>query len=65
MTPALFLPAGLFALAALAIPLVLHIARRTESRTVEFAALRWLEARPKPRRSLRRSPPHNRLIMRP
>ncbi|MBX9616671.1 MAG: BatA domain-containing protein [Caulobacteraceae bacterium] len=53
MTPALLLPAGLFALAALAIPLVLHIARRTESRTVEFAALRWLEARPKPRRSLR------------
>jgi hypothetical protein len=53
MTPALLLPAGLFALTALAIPIVLHIARRTESRTVEFAALRWLEARPKPRRSLR------------
>lgn len=53
MTPALLFPVGLVALAALAIPLVLHIARRTESRTVEFAALRWLEARPRPRRSLR------------
>jgi hypothetical protein len=53
MSPALLFPAGLIALAALAIPIVLHIARRTESRTVDFAALRWLEARPKPRRSLR------------
>jgi len=53
MSPALLFPAGLIALAALAIPIVLHIARRTESRTVDFAALRWLEARPKPPRSLR------------
>lgn len=52
MSPALLLPAGLAALAALAIPLVIHIARRTESRTVDFAALRWLDAAPKPRRSL-------------
>lgn len=53
MSPALLLPAGLAALLALAIPVVIHIARRTESRTVEFAALRWLDAAPKPRRSLR------------
>ncbi len=49
MSPALLLPAALAALAALLIPLIIHIARRTESRTVDFAALRWLEARPKPR----------------
>lgn len=53
MSPALLLPVGLVALVALAIPIVLHIARRTESLTVEFAALRWLEALPRPRRSLR------------
>lgn len=50
MSPALLLPLGLGALAALLIPMVIHIARRTESRTIAFAALRWLEARPKPRR---------------
>lgn len=49
MSPALLLPAALGALAALLIPLIIHIARRTESRTVDFAALRWLEAKPKPR----------------
>ncbi|WGM31933.1 BatA domain-containing protein [Brevundimonas sp. NIBR11] len=52
MSPGLFLPAGLAALLALAIPVVIHIARRTEARTVDFAALRWLDAAPKPRRSL-------------
>ncbi|MGV3577910.1 BatA domain-containing protein [Brevundimonas sp.] len=52
MNPALLLPAGLAALLALAIPVVIHIARRTEARTVDFAALRWLDAAPKPRRSL-------------
>jgi hypothetical protein len=50
MNPALLLPAALAALAALAIPLVIHIARRTESRTIDFAALRWLDALAKPRR---------------
>ena len=53
MSPALLYPLGLLALAALAIPLVIHIARRTETRTVAFAALAWLEERPKPRRRLR------------
>ena len=52
MNPALLLPAGLAALLALAIPIVIHIARRTESRTIDFAALRWLDPQPKPRRSL-------------
>lgn len=52
MSPALLLPAGLATLLALAIPVVIHIARRTESRTIDFAALRWLDAAPKPRRSL-------------
>ncbi|KPF78373.1 hypothetical protein IP78_11270, partial [Brevundimonas sp. AAP58] len=53
MSPALLFPLGLLALAALAIPLIIHIARRTESRTIAFAALAWLEERPKPRRRLR------------
>lgn len=53
MSPALLFPAGLAALASLLIPLVIHIARRTESRTIDFAALAWLEQRPKPRRRLR------------
>jgi len=53
VNPALLLPVGLAALAALLIPLVIHIARRTESRTVDFAALAWLEDRPRPRRQLR------------
>lgn len=50
MSPALLAPAALGALTALLIPLVIHIARRTEARTVQFAALRWLDRRPKPRR---------------
>lgn len=50
MTPGLLSPIALAALAALAIPLLIHISRRTESRTIDFAALRWLEARIRPRR---------------
>jgi hypothetical protein len=53
MSPAFMFPLGLLALVALAIPLVIHIARRTETRTITFAALAWLEERPKPRRRLR------------
>ena len=52
MSPALLLPLGLAALAALAIPIVIHIARRSESRTIDFAALRWLSQKAKPRRSV-------------
>lgn len=52
MSPALLFPASLAALLALAVPVLIHIARRTENRTVDFAALRWLDAAPRPRRSL-------------
>ncbi len=52
MSPALLAPLGLLALLALAIPVVIHIARKTETRTIAFAALRWLESRPNPRRSV-------------
>ncbi|WP_225217903.1 BatA domain-containing protein [Luteimonas colneyensis] len=51
--PGLLLPAGLLALAALALPLLLHLARREDQRPVDFAALRWLSARVRPRRRLR------------
>lgn len=48
MTPALLVPAALGALLAVLVPLAIHIARRTETRTIDFAALRWLEPNPKP-----------------
>ena len=53
MIPSLLLPAGLAALAALLLPLLLHLARREDRRPVDFAALRWLSPRARPRRSLR------------
>lgn len=53
MSPALLLPAALGALAALLIPVLIHLARRTEARPVTFAALRWLDPRPRPRRRVR------------
>lgn len=53
MTPGLLFPGALALLAALAIPLLIHISRRTESRTIDFAALRWLEAKTRPRRQPR------------
>ncbi|WP_282275875.1 BatA domain-containing protein [Stenotrophomonas sp. PS02297] len=46
-------PAGLAALAALLLPLLIHLARRDEQRLIDFAALRWLAARPRPRRRIR------------
>lgn len=49
----LLFPLGLAALAAVLLPLLIHLARREESRLTEFAALRWLRARPKPRRRVR------------
>lgn len=49
----LLLPAALAALAALALPLLLHLARRSEQRPTPFAALRWLGQRPRPRQRLR------------
>ena len=42
MNIALLAPIGLVALAALALPLLIHLVRRIELRTTEFAALRWI-----------------------
>ena len=53
MSLALLFPAGLAALAALLVPLLLHLARRSEQRITDFAALRWLAANPRPRRKRR------------
>lgn len=53
MNAALLLPAALAALAALLVPLLVHLARRSEQRPTPFAALRWLRQKPKPRHRLR------------
>jgi hypothetical protein len=53
MNLALLLPAGLAALAALVLPLLIHVTRRTEIREIDFAAMRWLRARVSPRRKPR------------
>ena len=53
MSLALLLPAGLAALAALLLPLLVHLARRSEQRPTDFAALRWLRQKPKPRHRIR------------
>ncbi|MBB4594800.1 BatA domain-containing protein [Xanthomonas cannabis] len=49
----LLFPAGLAALAALLMPLLIHLARRSEQRPTDFAALRWLRALPRPRHRVR------------
>lgn len=46
-------PAGLIALAALLLPLLIHLARRDQQQLIDFAALRWLSAKPRPRRRIR------------
>ena len=53
MSLAWLFPAGLAALASLLLPLLIHLARRDEQRLLDFAALRWLAARPRPRRRIR------------
>ncbi|WP_298397827.1 BatA domain-containing protein [Sphingobium sp.] len=53
MSMGLLFPAALAALAALLVPLILHIARKSEQLPTDFAALRWLRSRPKPRSRLR------------
>lgn len=53
MTPLLLAPLGLAALAALIVPLLIHLRRRTEEVPVDFAALRWLDTLPRPRSRLR------------
>ena len=42
-------PLGLAALASVLLPLLIHLARRTEQRPTDFAALRWLRQKPRPR----------------
>ena len=49
----LLAPLGLAALAALALPLLIHLVRRIELTTTEFAALRWISERVRPRRRIR------------
>jgi hypothetical protein len=49
----LLAPVALSALAALALPLLVHLARREEQRPTTFAALRWLAVQLKPRQKLR------------
>ena len=53
MSLALLFPLGLAALAAWALPLLLHLARREQRTLTPFAALRWLAVREKPRQRLR------------
>ncbi|USU13514.1 BatA domain-containing protein [Sphingomonadaceae bacterium OTU29THOMA1] len=45
----LLLPLGLAAFASVLLPLLIHLARRTEQRPTDFAALRWLRQKPRPR----------------
>lgn len=53
MSLGLLLPIGLAALAALLLPLVLHLERRTEPQATPFAALRWLSMHVRPQRRIR------------
>ena len=50
MSFGLLLPAALRALAALLLPVLLHLVRQSDRTRVEFAALRWLTVRAQPRR---------------
>jgi len=51
VNPGLLFPAGLLALAGLLVPLLIHLVRRSELVVHDFAALRWLSARARPRRA--------------
>lgn len=53
MSLGLLFPLGLAALAAWLVPLLIHLVRREEQTPTDFAALRWLTARLKPRAKLR------------
>lgn len=52
MTALLLAPLGLAALAAVMVPLLIHLRHRTEEVPLDFAAMRWLEPRLRPRRKL-------------
>ncbi|MEK0267367.1 BatA domain-containing protein [Stenotrophomonas rhizophila] len=49
----LLYPLGLLALAAWLVPLLIHLARRHQYAPLDFAALRWLQARIRPRQKIR------------
>lgn len=53
MSLSLLFPLGLLALASLLVPLLIHLARRHQYALLEFAALRWLRAKPRPRQRIR------------
>ncbi|PIQ36808.1 MAG: hypothetical protein COW59_10525 [Lysobacterales bacterium CG17_big_fil_post_rev_8_21_14_2_50_64_11] len=53
MSIGLLFPAALTALAALALPLLIHLTRRSDRQLMTFAALRWLRAKERARRRLR------------
>ena len=52
MNLSFLLPSALLALAAIALPLLIHLSRRAEQKRTEFAALHWLRANLRPRRKL-------------
>ena len=53
MSLGLLFPLGLLALAAWLVPLLIHLARRQHDTPLEFAALRWLRAKARPRQRIR------------
>lgn len=53
MNLSLLAPAGLVALAALVLPLLLHLQRQSQARPTPFAALRWIGTKLRPRRRVR------------
>ncbi len=53
MSLSLLFPLGLLSLAALLVPLLIHLARRHHYAPLDFAALRWLQAKAKPRQRIR------------
>lgn len=50
MNIGLLLPSALLALAALLLPLLVHLVRQTDRTRISFAAMRWLVPRAQPRR---------------
>lgn len=52
MNLSLLLPSALAALAAILLPVLIHLSRRSEQKMTDFAALRWLDAKLRPRRKL-------------
>ena len=53
MSLTLLFPLGLLALAAWLVPLLVHLARRHQYAPLDFAALRWLRAKVRPRQRVR------------